>query len=63
MAATPGRVRPYRISPGEPLTVDVLGADGTRLRVRDRLDSAPDQHTGDIATRIVVTDARAEVLD
>jgi hypothetical protein len=62
LPATHGRVRPYRICPGEPLTIDVLGADGTRLRVRGRLDSAPDQHTGDIATRIVVTDARAELL-
>jgi hypothetical protein len=62
MPATPGRVRPVRIRLGETLTVDVYGADGTRLRVRGRLDAAPDQYTGDTATRLVVVDARAQVL-
>jgi hypothetical protein len=41
----------------------VFGAEGTRLRVRGRLDSAPDQHTGGIATRLVVTDDQAQVID
>lgn len=59
----PASVRPYRICPGEHLTVDIYGADGTKLRVRGRLDSAPDRHTGDIATRIVLVDATARVLD
>lgn len=59
----PGHVRPYRICPGEELTVDIFGADGTKLRVRGRLDSAPDRYTGDISTRIVLVDARAQVLD
>jgi hypothetical protein len=63
MPATPGRVQPYRICPGEQLTVDIHGTDGTKLRVRGRLDSAPDGRTGDIATRIVLTDAVAQVLN
>jgi hypothetical protein len=60
MPATPGRIVRARLA--ETLTVDVLGADGTRLRVRGRLDSAPDRYTGDIATRIVLVDARAQPL-
>jgi hypothetical protein len=63
MPATPGRVRGYTIRPGEPLTIDVHAADGSRFRLRGTLDSAPDGYTGGFATRIVVTDARAQPLD
>jgi hypothetical protein len=38
-------------------------ADGTKLRVRGRLDSAPDGRTGDIAARIVLIDAVVQVLN
>lgn len=62
MPATPGRAQPYRICPGEPLTVDIIGADGTKLRVRGVLDSAPDQQTGGITTRIMLVDAVAQAL-
>lgn len=61
MPATSGRIVRARLA--DPLTVDILGADGTRLRVRGTLESAPDRYTGDIATRIVLVDARAQVLD
>jgi hypothetical protein len=63
MPATPSPGRSVRVRLGELLTVDVLGADGTRLRVLGRLDSAPDRYTGDTATRLVVVSARARVLD
>lgn len=62
MPADPAAVRPYQIEPGNLLTVDIYGADGTRLRVRGVLDSAPEGY-GRIATRIVLTDAEARVLD
>jgi hypothetical protein len=61
MSATPGRM--VRVRLGAPLTVDIVGEDGTRLRVRGRLDSAPDLSTGDVASRIVLVGARAQVLD
>jgi hypothetical protein len=57
MSATPGRVRPVRICLGETLTIDVLGAAGTRLRVRGRLDAAPGRYTGDVASWLVLVDA------
>jgi hypothetical protein len=60
MPATPSRA--VRVRLGEHLTVDIVGEDGTRLRVRGRLDSAPDRYTGDTATRLVVVDARAQPL-
>lgn len=64
MSTSTGRAGPYRVQPGEPLTVDVYGADGTRLRVYGVLDSAPDQAGyGGPATRLVITDAVARVLD
>jgi hypothetical protein len=60
---TPGSARAYRIRPGQPLTIDVHGRDGTHLQVRGILDTAPELHTSDIATRIVLVDAQARVLD
>ena len=60
MSATPGRAG--RVQVGEQLTVDIVGEDGTRLRVRGRLDSAPDRSTGDTATRLVIVGARAQSL-
>lgn len=61
----PAAARPVRVCLSEPLTVDVYGADGTRLRVYGRLDSAPERYTGragDIATRLVIVDAQAQVI-
>lgn len=49
-----------RVRVGERLTVDIV--DGTRLRVRGRLDSAPDRYTGDTATRLIIVGARAQSL-
>lgn len=63
MPANPAAARPVRIRLGQPLTVDILGADGTRLRVHGILDEAPDRYTGDIASRIVIADAVARPLD
>jgi hypothetical protein len=63
MPANPAAARPVRIRLGQPITVDILGADGTRLRVQGILDEAPDRYTGDIATRLVLVDAVARALD
>jgi hypothetical protein len=60
MSATSGRA--VRVRVGEQLTVDIVGEDGTRLRVRGRLDAAPDRYTGDTATRLVLVGARAQAL-
>lgn len=59
----PASVQPVRVRLGEPLTIDVYGADGTRLRLHGKLDAAPDRHAGDIATRLVITEAVARPLD
>jgi hypothetical protein len=60
MSAPPGRA--VRVQVGEQLTVDIVGKDGTRLRVRGRLDSGPHRYTGDTATRLIIVSARAQAL-
>lgn len=62
MQSNPAAVRPYQVKPGQPLTVDIYGADGTKLRVRGILDRAPDGY-GYIKTRLVLVDAVARVLE
>jgi hypothetical protein len=60
MPATSGRA--VRVQVGEQLTVDIVGEDGTRLRVHGQLHSAPDRYTGDTATRLIIVGARAQAL-
>lgn len=64
MPTNPAASWPVRVILGEEITVDFHGADGS-LRVRGKLESAPERYTGrtgDIATRLVITDARAQIL-
>lgn len=65
MTPTP-RALFVRVQLAEPLTIDVYGADGSQLRVVGTVDSAPDRHTGhpgDVADRLVLRNARAQVID
>jgi hypothetical protein len=47
---------------GSSTVCSTTAEDGTRLRVRGRLDSAPDRYTGDTATRLIIVGARAQSL-
>lgn len=54
----------YTVVPDERLTVDVYGADGTKLRIVGVLDSAPDgAGYGGPKTRLVLTGAVARALE